>query len=187
MTTHTPHILAFSGSLRRDSWNHKLVEQAAERARAQGAEVTVIQLADYPLPLFNEELEGQPNPQLEALRQLFSSADGLLIASPEYNGSFTAALKNLLDWLSRPADGYTVPYSTLSAALLATSPGGLGGIRGLSHLRELLMNLGTLVMPGQLAVGGAFQAFNDAGQLANPAMVDRLDAIVAALVQQLSR
>ena len=103
-TSNKPKILALSGSLRQGSWNQQLIENAAEAARHAGADVTVIQLSDFELPLFSEDRERdeKPSAALKALRQLISEADGLMIASPEYNGSLTAALK--IHWI-----GYLVP------------------------------------------------------------------------------
>lgn len=186
MTTSTPHLIAFAGSLRADSYNKLLVNNAADLARANGAEVTVIDLKEYPLPIFDEDLEKELDlPELTHLRKLFSSANGLLIASPEYNGSFSSVLKNTLDWLSRPAQdqSYSPAYGQFTVGLMATSPGGLGGIRGLSHIRELMSNLGSLVVPNQIAVGASYEAFDDKGKLANGAMSDRLEALVKQVIQ----
>ncbi len=186
MTNSTPHLIAFAGSLRADSYNKLLVNNAADLARANGAEVTVIDLKEYPLPIFDEDLEKElDSPELTQLRKLFSSANGLLIASPEYNGSFSSVLKNTLDWLSRPAQdqSYSPAYGQFTVGLMATSPGGLGGIRGLSHIRELMSNLGSLVVPNQIAVGASYEAFDDKGKLANGAMSDRLEALVKQVIQ----
>lgn len=186
MTTSTPHLIAFAGSLRADSYNKLLVNNAADLARANGAEVTVIDLKEYQLPIFDEDLEKElDSPELTQLRKLFSSANGLLIASPEYNGSFSSVLKNTLDWLSRPAQdqSYSPAYGQFTVGLMATSPGGLGGIRGLSHIRELMSNLGSLVVPNQIAVGASYEAFDDNGKLANGAMSDRLEALVKQVIQ----
>src|SRR4051812_26801189 len=102
-----PRILAFAGSLRKESLNKKLLRIAASAARAAGAEVTLIDLKDHPLPIFDQDLEtAQGMPENGArLKTLFAEHDGLLIASPEYNSSFTAVLKNTIDWVSRPAPG----------------------------------------------------------------------------------
>ena len=107
----TPRILAFAGSLRRESFNKKLVPIAAKAARDAGAEVTLIDLKDFPLPLFDQDLEaGQGMPENGTkLKQLFIDHDGLLVASPEYNSSVTAVLKNVIDWVSRPARGRATP------------------------------------------------------------------------------
>src|SRR5215510_12287566 len=98
-----PRILAFAGSLRRDSFNKKLVPIAARGAREAGAEVTLIDLKDFPLPLFDQDLEAERG--MPKLKQLFIDHDGLLIAAPEYNSSITPVLKNAIDWVSRPAPG----------------------------------------------------------------------------------
>lgn len=179
------NLIAFAGSLRKDSYNKQLVNVAAEKARALGAKVTVIDLKEYSLPLFDEDLEKEMVPEnLPALRKLFSQANGLLIASPEYNGSFSSVLKNTIDWLSRPAkdDSYSPAYGQFTVGLMAASPGGLGGIRGLSHIRELMSNLGSLVVPNQIALGAAYEAFNSEGQLNNSAMDDRLQALAQQVV-----
>ncbi|MBY6191344.1 NAD(P)H-dependent oxidoreductase [Microbulbifer agarilyticus] len=159
-----PRLLALSGSLRKDSWNRQLASAAAEMARAAGAEVTEIDLRDYPLPLFDEDVEATATPEAAGkLKALFASADGLLIASPEYNGSVTAALKNLIDWVSRPDANFSrgVTFQNKRAALFATSPGGLGGMRGLNHLRDILQPMGVWVSPTMLAVPSSFSAFAD--------------------------
>ncbi|MEW6591764.1 MAG: NAD(P)H-dependent oxidoreductase [Pseudomonadota bacterium] len=181
-----PKILAFAGSLRRDSWNRKLIGVAAEAARAAGAEVTLIDLADYPLPLMDEDLEAREGLPVNAqrLKALFKAHDALLIASPEYNSSLPPLLKNTLDWVSREWQGESglVPYQGKVAALLAASPGSFGGMRMLPHLRQVLNALGVLVLPGQLSVPGAASAFDEADGttiLKSPA---RLHALVLELV-----
>src|SRR5262245_41278463 len=103
----TPRILAFAGSTRTESYNKRLVRIAAQGARSAGAEVTVIDLRDLPLPLFDEDLE--KNEGLPAsgrkLKDLFLAHHGLMISSPEYNSSISGVLKNAIDWVSRPVPG----------------------------------------------------------------------------------
>ena len=147
----TPRILAFAGSLRRESFNKKLVPIAAKGARDAGAEVTLIDLADFPLPLFDQDLEarqGMPE-NGKKLKQLFIDHDGLLIASPEYNSSITAVLKNTIDWVSRPApdEPSLVAFRSKVATLMSASPGALGGLRRLVHVRSILGNIGVIVLP----------------------------------------
>ena len=179
-----PKILAFSGSIRRDSWNRKLIRAAVDAARAAGGEVTLIDLADYPLPLYNGDLEdrdGLPDNALR-LKALFKEHDALLIASPEYNSSIPPLLKNAIDWVSREWQGESglVPYQHKVAAILAASPGTFGGMRMLPHLRQILNTLGVLVLPGQFSLAHADTAFDEEnGALKSPA---RLHALVLELV-----
>lgn len=181
-----PKILAFSGSIRRESWNRRLITVAVEATRAAGGDVTLVDLADYPLPLYNGDLEtrdGLPDNALR-LKALFKDHDALLIASPEYNSSIPPLLKNTLDWVSRDWQGESglAPYQGKVAALLAASPGQFGGMRMLPHLRQVLNTLGVLVLPGQFSLSHADRAFDDADgtpMLKSPA---RLHALVLELV-----
>ena len=167
-----PRILAFASSTRRESFNKKLVAIAAQGAREGGAEVTLIDLKDFPLPLFDQDLEaeqGMPE-NGKKLKKLFIDHDGLLIASPEYNSSFPAVLKNAIDWVSRPAPGEPslVAFRGKVATLMSASPGALGGLRGLVHVRSILGNLGVIVLPDQTAVAKAHEAFQPDGSLVDP-------------------
>lgn len=155
-------ILAFAASTRAGSFNQTALEVAADGAREAGAEITLLALRDYPLPLFDQDLEAAEGPLHDVLklRSIFAEHDGLLVASPEYNGFFTPLLKNTLDWLSRPApDDSPSPFAGKTAALISASPGGLGGMRGLPHAKLLLENLGILVLPQTHAVGSAHDVF----------------------------
>jgi len=164
-----PHILAFASSTRRESFNKKLVAIAAQGAREAGAEVTLIDLKDFPLPLFDQDLEaeqGMPE-NGKKIKKLFIDHDGLLIASPEYNSSLPAVLKNAIDWVSRPAPGEPslVAFRGKVATLMSASPGALGGLRGLVHVRSILGNIGVIVLPDQIAVAKAHEAFQPDGSL----------------------
>lgn len=181
-----PRILAFSGSARKESLNQRLVTAAADLAAERGARVTVINLRDYSMPLFNQDEEaehGQPD-SVRELKALFVEHDALLLASPEYNGLITPLLKNTLDWLSRKAgdEPSMVAYRGKTAALLAASFGRLGGLRGLVHARALLTNLGVHTVPRQAAIGSAGEAFDDTGQLVREADVALAQSVVDALL-----
>jgi NAD(P)H-dependent FMN reductase len=188
----TPKILALSGSLRRDSYNQKLAALLAEGARSTGAEVTVISLRDFPLPLFDEDLEaaeGKPE-AANQLNQLFASHQGQIITSPEYNSSLSAALKNAIDWVSR-SDSSDEPFLSAlagkTAIISAASPGGLGGLRGLVHLRAILGNIGITVLPDQLAVGSAHSVFQADGSIADEAMAKRVQSLGSGLARHLQK
>ena len=182
-----PKILAFAGSSRIASFNKKLVKFAVEGAKKAGAEVRYIDLLDYPMPLFNEDLEtleGLPNKVLE-FKQLLREHQGFLISCPEYNGSITPLLKNTIDWASR-SELHEKPLSCFQgkvAALLATSPGGLGGIRGLVHVRAILEGIGVLVIPEQKAIPNAAQAFDESGQLKDEKQAQGVMAIAQKLTE----
>ncbi|MBE7496034.1 MAG: NAD(P)H-dependent oxidoreductase [Verrucomicrobiaceae bacterium] len=188
----TPRILAFGGSLRRDSFNQKLAAVAAAGAREAGAEVTVIALRDFPLPVFDQDLEdaeGMPS-AAKALKQLFREHDGLLIAAPEYNSSLTAALKNTLDWVSRAETDDEPPLAAFTgktAALCAASPGALGGLRGLVHVRAILGNIGVTVLPDQVAVSKAHEAFAADGTLSDAKQAARVQKLGAQLARHLTK
>jgi NAD(P)H-dependent FMN reductase len=185
-------ILAFAGSTRRDSFNKKLVPIAAKGARDAGAEVTMIDLRDFPLPVFDQDLEaeqGMPE-NGKKLKQLFIDHDGLLIASPEYNSSITAVLKNAIDWVSRsaPVEPPLVAFRGKVATLMSASPGALGGLRALVHVRSILGNIGVIVLPEQIAVAKAQEAFKPDGSLADPkqqAAIERLGNTLASFLKKL--
>ena len=190
MATKSPRILAFAGSARRDSYNKKLIRIAADAAKAAGAEVTLIDLADYPLPIMDEDVEKAGFPEnATKLKQLFLEHDGLLISCPEYNSSITPLLKNTIDWVSRPRpdEPNLAAYINKVATLMAASPGGLGGLRGLVHVRSILQNIGVVVLPDQRAVPQAHQAFNDAGNLKEERMQQGIQALGQGLVKFLER
>lgn len=188
----TPRILAFGGSLRRDSFNQKIAAIAAEGAREAGAEVTVIELRDFPMPIFDQDLEAASGMPAEAkkLKGLFLAADGLIIASPEYNGSVTAALKNAIDWVSRTETDDEPSLSAIagkSAVILATSPGGLGGLRGLAHLRSILGNIGITMLPDQIAIPSAYEAFKPDGSFSDSKQTERVKKLGASLANHLTK
>jgi NAD(P)H-dependent FMN reductase len=183
----TPKIAALAGSLRAGSLNRQLLAIAADAARAAGAEVTVIDLAALAMPLYDHDLEdasGLPD-GARKLKTLLRESDGFLIASPEYNSSISPALKNAIDWASRAESDDEPPlaaYRGKAAALLAASPGALGGLRGLVTVRSILGNIGVHVLPDQLAIGTAHEAFDAAGQLKDERKAKQVASLAQALV-----
>ncbi len=182
-------ILAFAGSARKESLNRKLVAVAAGGAVDAGAEVTIVDLREYPMPIFCEDLEaehGIPETAL-AFRELLKAADGLLIASPEYNSSFSALLKNTIDWATRPREGEgpLECFNGKTAGLVAASPGYFGGYRGLQQVRYLLGNIGVLVLPEMFSLPGAHEAFAEDGSLKDDKQAQRAKAVGAALAKHL--
>lgn len=187
----TPRILALGGSLRAESYNHKLATIAAEAAREAGAEVTLIELRDFRLPLFDQDLEAAEGKSSVAkkLKELFLNADGFIIASPEYNSGITAALKNVIDWVSRADSEDEAPllaFKGKSAAIFSASPGGYGGARSLAQLRPLLENIGVSVLPAQVSIPQAYEAFAADGKLIDPAWDSAVHSLAAGLVAKLS-
>ncbi|WP_088889935.1 NADPH-dependent FMN reductase [Leptolyngbya ohadii] len=191
--SNSPRILAFAGSARKDSFNKRVVQIAANGARAVGAEVTYLDLRDLPLPLYDQDLEAEQGIPENAmkLKELMKSHQGFLIASPEYNSSVTPLLKNAIDWASRPV-GNEPPLAAFAdrvAGIMSASPGGLGGLRGLVHLRSLLGNIKVLVLPDQFAVMRAHEAFNPDGTLKDLQQqnaIEKIGAKVAAVVTKLN-
>lgn len=182
----TARILVFAGSARAASLNKRLARAAVPSIAAAGGEATFVDLREFPIPLYDGDLEaasGVPDQALR-LRELFNAHQGLLIASPENNSSVSSLLKNTLDWISRPAGGGpgATPFRGKVAALVAASPGALGGLRGLVHLRQILNGLGVLVLAEQLAIPRAQEAFDADGALKDTGQRNSLDAISRRLV-----
>jgi NAD(P)H-dependent FMN reductase len=178
-----PKILAFAGSTRTESFNKKLVRIGVEGARAAGAEVTLVDLRDFPMPLYDGDLEaagGLPE-HAKRLKKLFLEHQGLMISTPEYNSSVPGVLKNAIDWVSRSETGEKPlsAYADKVAALMSASPGGLGGVRSLNVVRMMLANIKVLVLPDSVSVSKAAEAFNPDGTMK--------DAKQAAAVQRLGK
>lgn len=184
--TDKPKILAFAGSLRKESFNKKLVNIASEGAREAGAEVTVIDLKDYPLPLYDQEIEdslGIPENAIK-LKKLFWENNGFLIACPEYNSSISGVLKNVIDWVSRmakPDEKYLSCFIDKVVVLMSASPGQLGGLRGLVHVRATLSNVFSIVLPQQKSISQANTAFNADGSLKDPKQEEEVKNLGSSL------
>lgn len=155
-------VVAFSGSSREGSYNKKLIAEAVDIAKEMGASVTFIDLKDYPMPFYDADLEkteGMPE-SAQKLRKLMIESDAIIIASPEYNHSIPAVLKNALDWASRTETG-EFSYDAFKGkqfALMSASPGKKGGEKGLVHLRDIIEDLKGDVVPLQVCVGKAYEA-----------------------------
>lgn len=179
-------ILGFAGSARRESFNKLLLRAALRGAVSAGASCTFLDLRDYPLPVYDADLEAKEGLPAQAveLRRIFSASDGFLVSAPEYNGSISALLKNTIDWISRSesAQPDLSPYSGKTAAIMAASPGPLGGLRGLRIVRELFNNLGITVLPTQITLRAAHEEFSDSGEL----LRESQQARVAALGRELA-
>ena len=180
-------LLIFAGSTRAQSFNRQLAKVAADQARQAGAKVTLLELASLDIPLYNADLEavGTP-PDVIRLKEILFEHPGWIICSPEYNGSYTALLKNTLDWASSPVQGNarwqqgTEAFTGKVVGLLSASPGALGGLRSLAHLTPLLHNLQCWVTPQQFALGQAGAAFGSQGEL----LIDKQRLGVESVVKQ---
>jgi NAD(P)H-dependent FMN reductase len=166
---YTPKILAFAGSLRKDSFNKKLVAIAAQGARDAGASVTLLDLKEYPLPVYDgddETASGIPE-NGHKLKKLFMEHDGLLISSPEYNSGYPGGLKNMIDWVSRvvPGGKPLAEFEGKFAIIMNATPGMGGGARMLPTLRVLLSNLRITVLADQFGLTKANEAFTPEGDL----------------------
>jgi chromate reductase, NAD(P)H dehydrogenase (quinone) len=189
----TARVLAFAGSSRAGSLNKKLAVVAAAAARAAGGDVTLVDLRDYPMPLYDGDLEatgGLPE-HAKRMKALFLAHDALLFACPEYNSSVTGLWKNTIDWVSRPSPDEARPLQCFEgkvAALCSASPGALGGLRGLVTVRSVLGNIGVLVLPAQVAVPKAHEAFDETGRLKDAktqASIERLAGDLVRTVEKL--
>lgn len=187
----TPKILAFAGSTRVESFNKKLIQLAMAGARAAGAEVTFLDLRDLPLPLFDQDDEARDGLPANArqLKDLMVAHHGLLMACPEYNSSITAVWKNAIDWASRsvPGEAPLACFTGKVAAILSASPGALGGLRGLIHVRAILGNINVLVIPDQIAIPKAHEAFGPDGRLKDAKQQATVERIGARLAQTLAK
>ncbi len=187
-------LLVFAGSTRQHSFNRRLAAQAARMARDTGAEVTHLELADFNIPLYNADLEARGTPpDVLRLKALMYAHPAWIVCSPEYNGSYTALLKNTIDWASSPVKGHaewgngTRPFVGKVVGLLSASPGALGGLRSLEHLAPLLLNLQCWLAPRNFALGRAGEAFDAEGHLVNEASRDNVQAVVEQVLWAAAR
>ena len=186
---HTTKLLFMAGSAREASLNKRLARLGVEVAQANGIASTFADLGDYPMPIYDGDLEaksGVPD-NAKKLKALLLVHDGVFIAAPEYNASLAPLLKNALDWVSRNRDEGEPPlhvYKTRVFAIGSASPGAFGGMRGLIALRQTLeMGLGALVLPDQIVVAKATEAFDDQGHLKDKTLME----MYKGLIQKLAR
>lgn len=188
-----PKIVVLAGSVRTGSINEKLAALVAAALTGAGAETTHISLRDYPLPLYDGDLQARDGIPDNARRlvDLFVAQQGAFVASPEYNASFTPLLKNAFDWMSRVSIEGRPPlpaFKTKAFALGSVTGGAMGGYRGLTQLRAMMeLGLGALVLPEMISVGNAGQAFTPEGGLADPRTAEFLAAVVDRLVDSARR
>jgi chromate reductase len=180
-----PKLLIFAGSTRLASFNRRLAKAAADLARASGADVTHIELADFDIPMYNADLEAKGTPaDVMKLKQILFDHPAWIICSPEYNGSYTALLKNTIDWVSSPVKGDPAwqegfkSFSGKVVGILSASPGGLGGLRSQSHLVPLLLNAQCWVAPKAFALGRAGDAFDADGKLLDAGHLKNVQAVI---------
>ena len=186
-----PRILAFAGSTRRESWNKKLVRIAGKGAEAAGAEVTLVDLADYPMPIYDGDLEAEEGiPHMgREFKQLMREHHGFLMSCPEYNSSISGVLKNTIDWASRQ-ESNEKPLECFRGkvvSLMSASPGRLGGLRGLVHVRAILGNIGCIVLPKQVAVPSATEAFDPDGGLRDDDRRKEVEALGSELASVIAK
>jgi chromate reductase, NAD(P)H dehydrogenase (quinone) len=183
----TPRILVFAGSTRTGSFNKKVARIAARFAEEAGAEVTLIDLRELPMPLYDGDLESAEGIPANAmqLRRLMVAHDGFLLACPEYNSSISGVLKNAIDWVSRPVKGEPelVAFKGKIVGLMSASPGALGGIRSLITVRSILGNIGCVVLPDQASISRAHEAFDEVGNLKDAAQAERVRGVVRSVVE----
>ncbi len=188
-----PRILVLAGSTRAGSLNAKLAAAMTKEMALADAEVTLISLADYPLPIYDGDLERNKGVPEEAgkLARLFQTHQGVLIVTPEYNASFPALLKNTLDWMSRPGAfdaGRGNPFRNRVFAVSSASTGQYGGMRALVSLRPVLeLGLGALVIPEQIALAQADKAFNEAGGISDERSAGFMRAVTRRLIDEATR
>ncbi len=183
----TPKILAFAGSTRKNSFNKRLAKVALHAAEKMGAKTTFIDLLDYDMPLYSDDLlkkHGMPDSVI-AFKEMLKSHNGFFIASPEYNGSLTGTLKNAIDWATIKGEGEDrmACWNGKIAGLLSASPGGLGGIRGLHHLRTILAGIGTFVLPNHLAVGNSTTNLQNDTHITDEKLQQQVDTLATEIVR----
>jgi chromate reductase len=180
-------LVVLSGSSRSESLNLKLAIQLASIATQEGAAVTLVNLEDYEMPIYNGDLEATHGLPAAAkrLKVLLQENTGLIVTSPEYNGFMTPLLVNAIDWCTRSEDASVDLSGFVDKTLLvaSASPGPAGGSRSTTHLRTMLSAIGSIVFPQSLAVSSAFNAFDDQGAFTDASMAKRAQRLISKFIQ----
>ncbi len=189
--SNVPNILVFAGSAREGSFNKKLARVMAKELEARGARVTFADLRDYPMPLFDEDLEARDgeHPNAAAFKKLMKEHEGFVISSPENNSTYSALLKNTIDWASRrrPGEARFECFANKVAVIMSASPGALGGLRGLLNLRALLSNIEMLVLPNQLTLPFADKAFDENGALKDAEKYEGVKKLAGVMIGMMKK
>lgn len=186
---HSTRLLFFAGSAREGSLNKRLARLAHDVAEANGIAATFADLGDYPMPIYDGDLEANEGPPDNAhkLKALLEVHHGVFVASPEYNASIAPLLKNTFDWISRVRAEGEAPLTVFKSrvfALGAAAPGAFGGIRGLTITRQTLeLGLGAMVLPEQIVVARAGDAFEEGGHLKEKSQMELLKSVVQKLAR----
>jgi len=181
-------ILVVPGSLRTGSHNARLAAAAAYQFAQAGAEVSRISLGDFPLPIYDGDLQSKSGVPKNAinLKRMIGAHDGVLIVTPEYNSSVPPLVKNTIDWLTRVQEGHELRgqvFRERAFAIAAASESRLGGTRALAGLRLILSACHAAVIPNQLALSFAAEAYDDMDRLRHPADIEALNALVRQLIE----
>jgi chromate reductase, NAD(P)H dehydrogenase (quinone) len=184
-----PRLLFMAGSARQNSFNKRLAKLGAAIAEANSIPSTFVDLGDYPMPIYDGDIEATTGPPENSrkLKNLMQAHTGIFITSPEYNASFSPLLKNAIDWVSHTRDEGEIPmevFRTRVFALGSASPGGTGGMRGLSQLRLVFeLGLNALVLPDQFLLPRAMDAYDDHGHLKNKDQQEQLKTVIQKLAR----
>jgi NAD(P)H-dependent FMN reductase len=182
-----PKILVIPGSLRTGSHNARLAATAVREFAQAGVEVTLLSLTDFPLPIYDGDLQAKSGVPKHAvnLKRMMAAHHGVLLVTPEYNSSVPPLVKNVIDWVSRVQDPHEARGEVFRArpfAIAAASVGRMGGARALAALRLILSSLQAMVIPNQFALSHADEAYDDVDRLKNPADSEALKALVRQLI-----
>ena len=180
MTRRPVSFLVFSASLRAGSLNTKLAKLAAAAIERHEGKADLVAMSAFDCPSYGQDAQAADIPPgATELRNRLDANDGLVVASPEFNGSMPGAVKNAIDWVSRFRPQ---PFNTKHALLLSASPSMVGGNRGLWALRVPLEHLGARVYPDMFSLAQAHQAFDAQGNIANQQLAARFDQTIAAFM-----